>query len=170
MQQEDRAISADGQQVMLSLAAALKLDLAAMETHPVATQLRNLVIRMDGFDHDRDDPVREIMSRLGDRWSSLLLLILRTGTFGHATLKRVVTAIAAERAISQRMLTLRLRALERDGLVARSVTPTIPPRVDYSITPLGLELLALLEGMLAWIEANDAAIRQHRAAFAARED
>lgn len=136
----------------------------------VSTALGALVQRMDAYEHDRDDPVREVMARLGDRWSTLLLLILSAGAFRHATLRRLVNAISAEGAISQRVLTLRLRALERDGLVTRTVTPTVPPQVDYALSPLGAELTGEVDRLLAWIEGKDAEIRAHRARFAQRQD
>lgn len=138
------------------------------EAH-VSEALGRLVGRMDAYEHDRDDPVREVMARLGDRWSTLLLLILRAGPFRHATLRRLVNAISAEGAISQRVLTLRLRALERDGLVTRTVTPTVPPQVDYALSALGGELTAQVDGLLQWIEGKDAEIRAHRARFAGRQ-
>ena len=113
----------------------------------------------------RDDPVREVMARLGDNWSALILKVLSTGTYRHATLRRVIGALSSEGEISQRMLTLRLRALERDGLVARTEHATVPPRVDYALTPLGAELCALLDGLLGWIERQEGAIRAARAGF-----
>lgn len=136
----------------------------------VSEELGKLVGRMDAFEHDRDDPVREVMARLGDRWSTLLLLILRAGPFRHATLRRLVNAISAEGAISQRVLTLRLRALERDGLVRRTITPTVPPQVDYALSPLGAELTEKVDGLLQWIEGKDAEIRAHRARFAGQRE
>ena len=165
----DERAEGEAEEVCRNMAAALGLRPDQVEAHPEARQLRQLIVRMHEFEHSRDDPVREIMARLGDRWSTLLLLILKTGTFRHAMLRRLVTAIAAEKAISQRMLTLRLRALEWDGLVRREVTPTVPPRVDYSLTPMGRELTAAFETLLRWIEARDGQIRQSRRAFEDRE-
>lgn len=130
-----------------------------------AGHIAALVERMDRTDHDREAPVREVMARLGDRWSTLILLVLSAGTFRHATLRRLIAAISAEKAISQRMLTLRLRALERDGMVARSVTPTVPPRVDYELTQMGVEFVGLIDGLLTWIERNESAIRESRRRF-----
>lgn len=130
-----------------------------------AAQLALLVRRMDATAHDRAAPVREVMARLGDRWSTLILLVLAAGTFRHATLRRLIATISAEKAISQRMLTLRLRALERDGMVARMVTPTVPPRVDYELTPMGREFVALIDGLLVWIERHEAAILESRERF-----
>ncbi|MCB1387876.1 MAG: helix-turn-helix transcriptional regulator [Rhodobacteraceae bacterium] len=114
---------------------------------------------------DRDSPPREVMARLGDNWSALILKVLATGTFRHATLKRVIGALSAEGDISQRMLTLRLRALERDGFVSRQEHPTVPPRVDYALTPLGRGLVGQFDAILAWTEANAPMIEAARARF-----
>jgi DNA-binding HxlR family transcriptional regulator len=151
-----------------------------MSADPIADLLIYLDRRDAGFDrdkllrlareieatgHERDDPVREIMSRLGDRWSPLILVILSTGRYRHAALRRVIAVVSAEAAISQRMLTLRLRALERDGLVLRDVEPTVPPTVTYALSPLGGELAERLDSMIRWIKSNESAIRMAREAF-----
>lgn len=131
--------------------------------------LLDLIGRMERFDGRRDGPVREVMARIGDRWSTLLLMVLAAGSFRHATLRRLVGALSAEQAISQRMLTLRLRALERDGFVARTITDSVPPRVDYALTPLGREFVGMIDGLLRWIESRSDAIRESRRAFEAAE-
>jgi DNA-binding HxlR family transcriptional regulator len=115
--------------------------------------------------HQREDPVREIMSRLGDRWSALLLSVLSTGSFRHSALRRVICTISAEKAISQRMLTLRLRALERDGLVMRDITDSVPPSVSYRLTPLGVALSQRLAEMICWIKESENTIIQARREF-----
>jgi DNA-binding HxlR family transcriptional regulator len=97
-------------------------------------RLIDLVHAMSRDGTARDLPVREIPARLGDRWSTLLMILLSTGTFRHATLRRLVIVTSAEGKISQRMLTLRLRTLERDGLVMRRPTNTHPPGMEYSLT------------------------------------
>ena len=135
------------------------------EDPEAAGHLAALVARMDRTEHHREAPVREVMARLGDRWSTLILLVLSAGTFRHATLRRLIAAISAEKAISQRMLTLRLRALERDGMVSRLVTPTVPPRVDYELTPMGRDFVALIDGLLSWIERHEKAILESRQRF-----
>lgn len=162
-------LSEAGKAKIDALANALGVPAAKMETIPSAAVLLDLVYRMDRRDHHRDAPIREVLARTGDNWSTLILLVLAAGTFRHATLRRLIAAISAERAISQRMLTLRLRALERDGMVRRDVTPTTPPRVDYSLTPLGGELVVLIEGLLSWIERNDAQIQESRRNFEANK-
>jgi DNA-binding HxlR family transcriptional regulator len=113
----------------------------------------------------REDPMREIFARLGDKWSMLLMLLLRTGTFRHSVLKRLVNAMGADDEISQRVLTLRLRSLERDGLVARTVTDSVPPRVDYALTPLGHGLLGEVDSLMGWVRRHNDAIRAAQAAF-----
>jgi len=130
---------------------------------PRISGLLGIAAQMGSAAPDRDAPPREVMARLGDSWSALILMILATGTYRHATLKRVIGALSSEGDISQRMLTLRLRALERDGFVQRSVLPTTPPRVDYALTPLGAELTAQFTRLLAWIESRAPQILAARA-------
>jgi DNA-binding HxlR family transcriptional regulator len=88
--------------------------------------------------------VRELLDRVGDKWS--VLVIARLGERGHrfSELKRTIEGI------SQRMLTLTLRQLERDGLVSRTVHATVPPRVDYALTPLGESVLEPLMALTTW--------------------
>lgn len=163
----ESGLSAAGRAKLSALAAALRVEPAGLDHHAAGMRLAGLARRMDRHAHDRDAPVREVMARLGDRWSTLILLVLSAGTFRHAELRRLIEALSAEKAISQRMLTLRLRALERDGMVERTVTPTVPPRVDYALSPLGLEFVGLIEGLLRWLEANDATIIASRKKFGA---
>src|SRR5512142_1099030 len=88
--------------------------------------------------------VRNVLDRIADRWSLLVLLHLETGTLRFSDLRRAVGDI------SQRMLSQTLRRLEEDGLVSREVFPTVPPRVDYSLTELGRSLLAPVRNLVAW--------------------
>ena len=111
----------------------------------------------------KDDPEREVIARLGDNWSPLILKVLETGAYRHATLKRVVGKLSAEGEISQRMLTLRLKALERDGFVERLADDSVPPRVTYRLTALGHSLTQELNRLLTWISS-------HRAEIAAARD
>jgi len=127
--------------------------------------LQALSRRMGTPPPSRDAPVREVVSRLGDNWSPLILKVLATGEYRHATLKRVVGKLSYEGEISQRMLTLRLKALERDGFVARDVHPSVPPRVTYRLTPLGRDLEAELDRLLYWIETKAADIEAARNRF-----
>ena len=106
--------------------------------------------------------VSEILARIGDKWSVLIVMMLGDGPRRFNELKRMVGGI------SQRMLTLTLRGLERDGLVTRTMFPTIPPRVDYELTDLGRSLRKPVEALGNWAIAHKAVIRASRQAFDAR--
>jgi len=113
----------------------------------------------------RDAPVRAVMGLLGDRWTTLILLVLDTGPWRHAELRRVLARLSAEQSISQRVLTLKLRALERDGFVARAVSGDVPPRVSYRLTALGEGLAGEAQRTIGWIQARTEAIHAARAVF-----
>jgi DNA-binding HxlR family transcriptional regulator len=104
-------------------------------------------------------PVGEILALIGDKWTVLILMALRAGPRRFSELRRDVPGI------SQRMLTLTLRALERDGFVLRTVTPTIPPRVDYEVTDLGRSLQEPVIALGRWAVENQDRIEAARAAF-----
>jgi DNA-binding HxlR family transcriptional regulator len=103
--------------------------------------------------------VSEVLARVGDKWTVLVVNLMGSGPKRFSEIKREVGGI------SQRMLTLTLRALERDGLVTRTVTPSIPPRVDYELTELGGSLLAPVQALGAWALSNRALIEQARRRF-----
>lgn len=105
-------------------------------------------------------PIRDILDRIGDRWSLLVLWSLTGGALRFTVLKRQIGDI------SQRMLAQTVRRLEQDGFVTRSVYPTIPPRVDYALTPLGRSFLEPLDVLIQWADANHAAVRTARQAYA----
>ncbi len=105
--------------------------------------------------------VRDVLDRISDRWSLLVLLQLEKGTMRFSELRRQVGDI------SQRMLSRTVRRLEEEGLVAREVYPTVPPRVDYSLTTLGRSLLRPVRVLVAWAEANRERIHAARASFKA---
>ncbi len=128
--------------------------------------LERLVRSMARDGVQRDQPMREVFARIGDKWSTLLLHLLRTGNYRHAVLRRLVSTVGAEGRISQRMLTLRLRTLERDGLIERRVIPTThPPGVEYALTELGRSLSAQIESLMQWIRDHMAQILQARSRF-----
>jgi DNA-binding HxlR family transcriptional regulator len=104
-------------------------------------------------------PVRDVLDRLGDAWSFLVVLRLAAGPQRFNALKRAVGGI------SQRMLTVTLRSLERDGLVSRKVFPTTPPQVEYRLTELGFSLADPMGVLTRWAAANHAKIRATRAEY-----
>ena len=107
--------------------------------------------------------MRHILDRIGDKWSLLVIALLGQRTRRFNELRREIDEI------SQRMLTLTLRHLERDGLVERTVYPVIPPRVEYSLTPLGATLLDTIGKLIDWTQAHREEIAAARAAYDARE-
>ncbi len=103
--------------------------------------------------------VSEVLDRIGDKWSVLVVAMLGNGPQRFNELRRSIASI------SQRMLTLTLRGLERDGLVTRTVFPTIPPRVDYALTELGRSLLTPVDALGTWARQNREKIQQARIQF-----
>src|SRR5882757_10025844 len=103
--------------------------------------------------------VSEVLSRVGDKWTVLVVGELGNGPKRFNEIRRALGSI------SQRMLTLTLRGLERDGLVTRTVFPTIPPRVDYELTKLGRSLLEPVSGIGLWARQNRAVIHEARLRF-----
>ena len=114
-----------------------------------------------------DDPeceVRTILDRIADKWSLLVICVLADGVHRFGELRREIDGI------SQRMLTLTLRQLEREGLVTRTVFPVVPPRVDYELTPLGSTLLDTIQELVAWAGKHGSEIIAARAAYDARAE
>jgi DNA-binding HxlR family transcriptional regulator len=112
-----------------------------------------------------DCEFRDMLSRVGDKWSLLVICILeerpaRRGRFSD--LKRSIPGI------SQRMLTATVRNLERDGLLTRHIYPEIPPRVEYELTQLGIGLMDPVRGLVSWLQSHWPAIRTARDKFDAR--
>jgi len=107
--------------------------------------------------------VSDVLDRIGDKWSVLVVVMLGNGPKRFNELRRSIASI------SQRMLTLTLRGLERDGLVARTLFPSIPPRVDYELTKLGRSLLQPVGALGEWARENHAKIVEARQKFDARQ-
>lgn len=112
-----------------------------------------------GHSHERCLAVREVLNRVGDKWSVFIVGMLGDGPRRFSDLRRSIEGI------SQRMLTLTLRGLERDGLVTRTVYATIPPRVDYALTPLGKTLLVPVQALSTWADEHRMEIQDARARF-----
>jgi DNA-binding HxlR family transcriptional regulator len=107
-------------------------------------------------------PVADVLLRIGDKWSVLIVMVLGNGPKRFNELRRLIQGI------SQRMLTLTLRNLERDGLVTRTVLATIPPRVDYELTALGRSLLLPISALGEWASENRTKVEAARLKFDSR--
>lgn len=110
----------------------------------------------------RDCPTRQLLDRIGDKWSVLILLLLGERETRFAQLKRRIEGV------SQKMLSQTLRSLERDGLITRHVVATVPVTVSYRITPLGRELLAALQMMIDWAETRMGQVAEAQRRYDAR--
>ena len=108
--------------------------------------------------------ISSLLQRIGDKWSVLVVSTLGSGSRRFNELRREIPSV------SQRMLTLTLRNLERDGLVSRMVTPSIPPRVDYALTSLGRSLEGPIGQLQQWALDNVGAIHAAQAAYDSRGD
>ena len=106
---------------------------------------------------------REMLVRVGDKWSVYVIHVL--GDAGTLRFNELRSRVAG---ISQRMLTVTLRGMERDGLIARKIYAEVPPRVEYSLTTLGKTLRQLVRGLVQWSEAHLAEVDEARAAYDAR--
>ena len=110
-------------------------------------------------DEDGACPIREVLDRVGDTWSILVIFNLQEGSMRFNALRRTIEGI------SQRMLTVTLRSLERDGLVSRHVRPTSPPEVEYSLTELGHSLAVPIDVLGQWAVRNRDLLRDARSRF-----
>lgn len=132
------------------------------DNHPTAAQARLAACFAVWSAGDFDlslCPVRGVLDHLGDKWTTLIVIVLAQRPHRFSEIRRAIPDI------SKRMLTQTLRDLERDGLIARRVFPTKPPSVEYSLTDLGLSLLEPLTALVTWAEASRPAIEAARAVF-----
>ncbi|MGJ6968572.1 winged helix-turn-helix transcriptional regulator [Streptosporangium sp. G11] len=116
------------------------------------------------WDTREDCEVRQILDRVADKWSLLVIALLDSRTLRFTELSREIDGV------SQRMLTVTLRHLERDGLVRRTVHPVVPPRVDYELTALGVTLHDTIQSLVTWTERHQNEIAAARAGYDARAD
>ena len=108
---------------------------------------------------DSHCPTRQVLDRIADKWTVLIIRRLSDGTLRFAQLRRAVDGI------SQKVLTNTLRGLERDGIVTRRIYASVPPKVEYSLTDLGRSLCDLVEGICGWAEANIEHVQEAREVY-----
>lgn len=130
----------------------------------------NTLDTVETHDHD-DDPSHDhcralgaVLDRIADKWTIMAVGVLSNGPLRFNAMVRLIGGV------SQRMLTLTLRNLEKDGLVTRTVYPTIPPRVDYELTPLGRTLIEPLGVLSEWAQEHLREMESSRIAYARRKD
>ena len=112
---------------------------------------------MKNFHHTGGCPIRDVLSKLGDKWTMLIMVTLKmNGTMRFCDIQKTIGDI------SQRMLTVTLRSLETDGLIARKVYAEVPPRVEYSLTETGYSLMPHIESLVGWALEHMADIMERR--------
>jgi DNA-binding HxlR family transcriptional regulator len=130
---------------------------------------RAFLARSRPEDKRRTGPVRQTFRLFGDKWTTLVVLVLHTGTMRYAMLQRIASLLAQEgdekQGISQRMLTLVLHNLELNGMIRRSAQSTATPRVEYTLTPLGNSLHAQMLQLIEWAENHTDEIASARASY-----
>jgi DNA-binding HxlR family transcriptional regulator len=129
---------------------------------PAVTLKRKAARRSRPSVYDRSCPARLVLDHLADKWAVLIIGQLAKGTLRFAELRRAVDGV------SQKMLTVTLRDLERDGLVNRKLYASVPPKVEYSLTPLGASLSNQVEELCRWSEAHMEQIVRARDSFDSR--
>jgi DNA-binding HxlR family transcriptional regulator len=110
-----------------------------------------------GIPAERMDFIRQVLDRVGDKWSLLVIAVVEAGPLRYTDLQRQVPGI------SQRMLSLTLRQLQQDGLITRTAYAEVPPRVEYALTPLGRGLHQIVTPLIGWAAEHHDEIRAHRA-------
>lgn len=120
-------------------------------------------IELHGNVYSGNCPTRQVLDRIGDKWTVLVIGILEEGTQRFSELQRRIGGI------SQKMLTQTLRNLERDGLVNRTLYPEVPPRVEYELTPLGETLCTPIAVIRYWAEENIAEVAAAQASYDTRQ-
>jgi DNA-binding HxlR family transcriptional regulator len=118
-----------------------------------------LKVTVDSYEEAQDCPFRNVLDKVGDKWSFLIIAVLEDGPKRFNEIKRLIGDI------SQRVLTKNLRDLERDGYVSRTVYPKSPPRVEYRLTELGMSLLKPINFFLNWALEAHPRIQQARKAY-----
>ena len=114
-----------------------------------------------------DCEFREVLDRVGDKWSLLVIAMLEQRPTARARFSELKRSIPG---ISQRMLTATLRSLERDGLLTRHIYAEVPPRVEYALTPLGKRFMQPVRGLVTWLQTNWSSIRAARENFDRRTE
>lgn len=120
--------------------------------------------RRNGNLYDPDCPSRSVLDHITSRWGSLILLVLLNGTQRFSALVREIGGV------SEKMLAQSLKALEMDGFLRRTVYPTIPPRVEYSLTPAGREVATHIKSLTDWVEDNVGKVMKVRSRITGRRD
>jgi DNA-binding HxlR family transcriptional regulator len=157
----------DATEILADIASILGIPAEEIGAHARAAAAVRVVREMHEDGADRSDPVRTILTRVGDRWTPFLVQLLEPGPLRFALLRRMVITILGED-ISKQILSGKLHALERDGFVHRVDLGGARPAVEYSLTPLGLQFADQIKRLITWSRATIPAVRAARAVYDAK--
>ena len=113
--------------------------------------------------YNKNCPTRQVLNRIADKWTVLVVGSLAQDTKRFSELKKEITGI------SQKMLTQTLRGMQRDGLITRKVYPTVPPKVEYTLTELGMSLISMISDIRDWAEGNIETVSQAQQSYDQRQ-
>lgn len=136
--------------VLDEVASILGVEKEGLDRHPRGSFIAEMVRLMDRDGHNPDDPVRATTARIGDKWCTLILMLLRSGSLRSTPLRRLVSTIAGLE-ISTKVMSEKLRTLERDGFVTRTMSSAAPPQVTYDLTDLGGRLADRVTDLVMWV-------------------
>lgn len=166
----DICLDAEAERIMVRVRAVLD----PQNTGDISAAQRRLFestsAQMVEFGAERKNPIVSVVDHIGNYWRNWLLVILNTGSYRPSRISRILEALDPSHPISQRMLTLNLRLLERDGLIERSVICAYTNHVEYGLTALGSQLAGKLMSLIEWIGDHAGEIAHARAAFDAASD
>jgi len=161
-------MNAQFERVALEVQKIIDRDLAGEDASRLKLRCADLINR-GGNDPAVDiAPVRETIAFLGEKWTGLVFYLLAAGPIRYSLLRRLVSAISVlggDQGISERMMTLTLRRLERDGFASRTLFAAVPPRTEYRLTPLGHALHERLLLLVQWLEEHRAEIASARSRY-----
>ncbi|EJL22936.1 helix-turn-helix domain-containing protein [Novosphingobium sp. AP12] len=135
--------------------------MSTLKTETRAVEISSL---SDGEDHSGCHALLEVLDRIGDKWTVMVVGVLAKGPTRFNAIQRAIGGI------SHRMLTRTLRGLERDGMVERRAFATIPPKVEYELSPMGRSLVSPLDTLMGWAQAHRPTIEVARSGFDDRSD
>ena len=161
-------MNAQFERVALEVQKIIDRDLAGEDAARLKRLCTDLINR--GGNNPAADiaPVRETIAFLGEKWTGLVFYLLAAGPIRYSLLRRLVSAISVlggDKGISERMMTLTLRRLERDGFASRAIFPAVPPRTEYRLTPLGHALHEQFLLVVQWLEGHRADIALARSRY-----
>jgi DNA-binding HxlR family transcriptional regulator len=158
-------LEAEAERIMARVRAVLDPESSGNISAAQKRLFESTSAQMVEFGAERKNPIVSVVDHIGNYWRNWLLVILHTGSYRPSKISKILEALDPSHPISQRMLTLNLRLLERDGLIERKVICTHTNHVEYSLTALGDQLAGQLKSLIEWVGDHASEIAEARIAF-----